>query len=68
MNRGIYLLAAVLAAGVVAFVLQPQAGRWQIIMGQSQGEEVIVAVDTATGWTYWRQPGKLGWNPVPSPK
>ncbi len=63
-------VAALVAALVVALAssLRPQAGRWQVVMGVSQGKEVIVAVDTATGWTYWRQPGGVGWNPVPSPK
>jgi DsbC/DsbD-like thiol-disulfide interchange protein len=62
-------LAAVVVAAVAAVVvLRPQAGRWHIVLGESAGKEVIVAVDTATGWTYWREPGVMGWTPVPPPK
>jgi hypothetical protein len=64
---GVGIAALSLAAlGIVA--LRPQPGRWQVIMGESQGKEVIIFVDTATGRTYWRQPGEIGWNPLPSPK
>jgi DsbC/DsbD-like thiol-disulfide interchange protein len=68
MNRSVFVLAAVVAAGVAAVALRPQAGRWHVVLGESAGKEVIVAVDTATGWTYWREPGVIGWNPVPPPK
>jgi hypothetical protein len=62
----------VLICTVGAMQQQGQVGRWQLVIGEWENKDgarqcVAVAVDTTTGWTYWREVKQLGWNPVPSP-
>lgn len=61
-------LLLVLICTVGAMQQQGQVGRWQVVIGQWEGKDVAVAVDTTTGTTYWRGPGPTGWGPVPAPR
>jgi hypothetical protein len=67
MNRSALLIVAAIVAAVAVIALRPQVGRWQAMVVVWEGKQQIIAVDTATGVTYWRGDGQFDWGPVPSP-